>query len=99
MAGMRYAKLFAQDGFVVVGLALGCDTVGHEGCLSEKNGVTIAILAHSLDLPVYPKQNADVANNVLKQNGLFIQSTPLEQILLEPLSYKEISGKLHYQTE
>lgn len=76
-AGIRYGKIFAQKGFVVVsGLAIGCDTAGHQGCL-EASGITVAVLAHSLDVPIYPKENTDLAKQILMNNGLLISEYPL----------------------
>lgn len=62
---------FAKEGYVVVsGLALGCDTSAHKGCLSV-NGPTIAIVANGLDT-VYPTQNARLQEEILRKGGLII---------------------------
>ena len=46
----------AKNGEVVIsGMALGCDTAAHQGCLSV-NGKTIAIVASGLDI-THPKEN------------------------------------------
>ena len=76
-AGLRYGKIFAEKGFAIVsGLALGCDTAGHHGCL-DANGVTIAVLAHSLDVSIYPKENKLLAEQILDSNGLLVSEYPL----------------------
>ena len=66
-----FGEYFGKAGFnVVSGLAIGCDTGGHKGCLSE-NGITTALLAHGLDT-VYPKQNKELADDILEKGGLLI---------------------------
>jgi DNA processing protein len=70
--GIRWGEYFTEYGFnIVSGLALGCDTAAHLGCL-KASGVTTAVLAHGLDMPVYPKQNAELAERILDENGLLI---------------------------
>ncbi|MDE6512557.1 MAG: DNA-protecting protein DprA [Muribaculaceae bacterium] len=47
-AAYRLGQIWARNGYVVVsGLALGCDTAAHRGCLDE-GGKTIAIVASGL---------------------------------------------------
>lgn len=76
-AGMRLANILTQEKFVIIsGLALGCDTVAHQGCL-EAEGTTIAVLAHSLDKTVYPSQNQLLASQIIEKNGLLISEYPL----------------------
>ncbi|WP_276485774.1 DNA-processing protein DprA [Paraflavitalea pollutisoli] len=55
---------------VVSGLAKGCDTAAHTGCL-KANGLTHAILAHGLD-SVYPRENAWLAEKILEHGGCLI---------------------------
>ncbi|MGY0213424.1 DNA-processing protein DprA [Bacillus cereus] len=78
--GMRIAKRiasrFSERGFVIVsGLAVGIDTAGHQGAL-EVNGPTIAVLAGSLD-KIYPKENTDLAQQIIEKNGLLISENPI----------------------
>jgi DNA processing protein len=69
--GERLAARLADEGYVVVsGLALGCDTAAHSGCL-EAGGRTVAVLAHGLD-SVYPKQNAALAERICEEGGCLI---------------------------
>lgn len=70
-AGERLASIFTKNDFVVVsGLAIGCDTAGHLGCLNE-NGITVAVLAGSLE-KIYPKENRGLAIEILEKNGCLI---------------------------
>ncbi len=69
-------KLAAESGIVVVsGLALGCDTKAHEGCV-ESAGVGVAVLAHGLDR-VYPAANRDLAERILECGGCLVSEVPV----------------------
>lgn len=70
--GRRLAQILAEDGYVVIsGLALGCDTVGHEGAL-DAGGKTVAVLPTPIDAPVYPKQNKVLAQRILDNGGTLL---------------------------
>jgi DNA processing protein len=72
----RSGRTAAEDGFVVVsGLAHGCDTLGHEGCLEQK-GVGVAVMAHGLD-KVYPAANRKLADRLLDAGGCLVSEYPL----------------------
>ena len=65
----------AETGCVVVsGLAAGCDTAAHRGCI-EAGGRTIAIVATGLDR-VYPKENAPLQEAILRTGGLVLSEQP-----------------------
>jgi DNA processing protein len=67
----RIGKTLAEKEYVVVsGLAKGCDTEAHRGCL-RSNGVTIAVLAHGLDT-IYPKENDKLAQEILDMRGCLV---------------------------
>lgn len=55
---------------IVSGLALGCDTEAHKGCLSVE-GETIAVVASGLD-STYPVQNKGLQEQIIKSNGLVL---------------------------
>jgi DNA processing protein len=75
-AGERLAAIFSKSNFIVVsGLAIGCDAAAHRGCLKEK-GITIAVMAGGLDR-IYPKENKELAENILDNNGCFISEYPV----------------------
>ena len=67
---------FARKGYVVVsGLALGCDSSAHRGCL-DAMGQTIAIVGSGLDI-VHPQENAPLQERILQHKGLVISEQPL----------------------
>ena len=59
---------------VVSGLALGCDTLGHQGCV-EANGTGITVMAHGLDY-VYPMSNQGLAHDLLESGGALVSEHP-----------------------
>jgi len=68
--------IFAKEGYVVVsGLAEGVDSSAHMGALEVK-GLTIAVLAHGLDM-IYPAKNKQLAETILNNNGALISEYPL----------------------
>jgi DNA processing protein len=69
-------KSLAEAGSTVVsGLALGCDTEGHLGCL-DGGGITVAVMAHGLD-KVSPARNRPLADRILSEGGCLISEYPL----------------------
>ncbi|MDB3905782.1 DNA-protecting protein DprA [Alphaproteobacteria bacterium] len=69
------ARIVAQNSYSVIsGLALGCDTAAHKGCL-DANGKTMAILPSSVD-QIYPVSNQDLANSILGGDGCLISEYP-----------------------
>ncbi len=72
----RSGRIAAEVGFVVVsGLARGCDTHAHEGCL-EGCGVGVVVLAHGLD-KVYPAANCGLAERLLENGGCLTSEYPV----------------------
>lgn len=70
-AGRRVSAFLACSGATIVsGLARGCDTVGHEGCL-EAGGKTVAVLAHGLD-QVHPRENSGLAAMIVERGGCLL---------------------------
>lgn len=72
-AGLYFSKELAKRNFnIVSGLALGCDTTGHQGAL-EAGGFTTAFLATGLDWDsIYPKENKELAKSIVENNGLLL---------------------------
>lgn len=72
----RSGRTAAEQGLVVVsGLAHGCDTFAHEGCL-EAHGAGVAVLAHGLE-KVYPAANRSLAERLLDCNGCLVSEYPI----------------------
>lgn len=74
--GERFGEVAAENEFSVVsGLAEGCDTAGHRGCLNA-HGITVAIVATPLD-KVFPKSNEALYQEILDSDGCAISEYPL----------------------
>ena len=72
----KFGAWLADMSFVVVsGLALGCDTLAHRGCLGS-GGRTVAILAHGLDT-IYPTENKGLAREIVEADGCLVTEYPL----------------------
>jgi len=67
----EFGSALAAEGVTIVsGLALGCDTEGHWGCI-EARGCGVAVMAHGLDR-VYPKANTDLADALIESGGCLV---------------------------
>ncbi|MBB4232896.1 DNA-processing protein DprA [Rhizobium mongolense] len=72
----RSAASAVEAGFVIVsGLAHGCDTFAHRGCV-EAQGVGVAVMAHGLD-KVYPAANKVLARELLDGGGCLVSEYPI----------------------
>ena len=72
----QLGKEYAEKGYVIVsGLALGCDTSAHIGCL-DAGGRTIAIVGNGLDI-AHPKENMGLQKRILDNGGLILSEQPL----------------------
>ena len=70
--GRRLAQVLAEDGYAIVsGLAVGCDTLGHEGAL-DVGGMTVAVLPTPIGAPVYPRQNQGLADRIVESGGALL---------------------------
>lgn len=75
-AAYRWGAAYAQRGYVVIsGLALGCDTAAHLGCL-DAGGDTVAVVATGLDR-THPRENRTLQERILAQGGLLLSEQPL----------------------
>ena len=71
----KLGRKYAQEGDVIVsGLALGCDTSAHKGCL-DVGGKTIAIVANGLDI-CHPKENKWLEERILQEESLMMSEQP-----------------------
>lgn len=81
-AGMIFSEQFAKAGFnIVSGLAIGCDTAAHKGAL-KCDGITTAFVASGLDMPVYPAENKDLAQEIIDKGGALISEYAVGEPLL-----------------
>ena len=76
--GKKSAEYFAynlskQNINIVSGLAKGIDSYAHLGSLNTGN--TIAVLGNGLDM-LYPKENLELANEIIKRGGTIISEYP-----------------------
>lgn len=72
----RCGQNAAEIGWAIVsGLAHGCDTLAHEGCLDSR-GTGVAVLAHGLD-KVYPAANRQLADRLLDGGGCLVSEYPI----------------------
>lgn len=72
----QLGKEYAEKGYVIVsGLALGCDTSAHIGCL-DTGGKTIAIVGNGLDI-IHPKENVVLQKRILDNGGLILSEQTL----------------------
>ncbi len=69
--GCDYAK---RNHVVVSGLALGCDTAAHTGCLDAR-GETIAIVGSGLDI-THPHESKPLQTRILIDVGLLLSEQP-----------------------
>lgn len=63
-------KLIEENMVIVSGLAEGCDSIAHNVCV-EEGAQTIAILPSTLQ-KIIPASNRELADNIIKNNGLLI---------------------------
>ena len=71
----RIARELAEDGVVIIsGLARGIDTAAHRGAV-QAGGLSIGVLGCGLDA-LYPKENAPLAEEMLRLGGGLISEFP-----------------------
>ena len=74
--GKRIGGFVAASGYSVIsGLAAGCDTAGHVGCL-DAGGITVAFVATPLD-QTYPKENTRLSEEIIERNGCIASEYPV----------------------
>ena len=74
--GRRQAREFGRElgaeGIAIVsGLARGCDTEAHVGCVDDASGIGVAVMAHGLDR-VYPPENESLAERLIDRRGCLV---------------------------
>ena len=69
------AKQMGEQGHIVIsGLALGCDTAAHQGCL-DADGQTIAVVASGLDI-THPRVNKSLQDEIIAKGGAILSEYP-----------------------
>ena len=69
-AAFAVARLLAAHGIgVVSGLALGIDAAAHRGCIAG-GGHTVAVLGHGMNVPIYPREHAALAETIAQRGAL-----------------------------
>ena len=75
---MRLGELLAlKECVVVAGLAAGCGTAAHRGCL-KANGKTVAVVGHGL-AHVYPKENAPLVEKIVEAGGAIVSARFIDE--------------------
>ena len=71
-----FENLFAKENYSIIsGLAIGCDTYAHQGCL-DANGMTVAVLSSGLNT-IYPIKNIELAERIVDNNGCLLSEYPI----------------------
>lgn len=71
----EFAGQMGKQGHIVIsGLALGCDTAAHQGCL-DAGGQTIAAVASGLDI-THPKVNKSLQDEIIAKGGTILSEHP-----------------------
>lgn len=71
ISGEFFGEYFGRKGYnVVSGLAKGCDTAVHLGCL-KGGGMTTAIVAHGLHM-VYPIENEELTQSIVDSGSVLL---------------------------
>ena len=68
-------ELGAEGIAIVSGLARGCDTEAHVGCVENASGIGVAVMAHGLDR-VYPPENKSLAERLIDRRGCLVSEYP-----------------------
>lgn len=91
-AEMLAGELATRGITIVSGLARGIDTCAHRAAL-QAGGMTVAVMASGLDI-IYPKENAPLAQEIVKQGALVTELPPATPPLARhfPFRNRIISG-------
>lgn len=71
----KFSKQLAENDIIVVsGMAIGIDTIAHNGCL-DGNGFTIAVLGCGVDI-CYPSSNKELMNKIISKGCIISEYPP-----------------------
>ena len=94
LATEKFVSNLVMNGFVIVsGLALGVDACAHETVV-KNSGITVAVLGSGVD-HIYPADNRNLAERILRKGGAIISEYPLGTPALQhhfPMRNRIISG-------
>lgn len=72
----QLGEYYAQNGWTVVsGLALGIDTLAHQGALKARSSQTIAITGGGI-LNIYPTENQALAEAIMAEGAILCENEP-----------------------
>jgi len=74
---LEFSRFLSQSGITIVsGLAMGIDSIAHQGCV-ETSSRTIAVLGSGIDdKTISPPRNKKLAQEILQKNGLILSEYP-----------------------
>jgi DNA processing protein len=75
MSEMLSRDLASRKLVILSGMARGIDTAAHKGALAA-GGITIAVWGTGVDV-IYPKENKELAENIIRHGGTIISELPL----------------------
>lgn len=79
LIGEEIGKILVEKNYNGIGgLALGCDSIGHEKIL-KYGGITGAILGQGLNREIYPRENKNLIKKILDKNGYVISEVPINE--------------------
>jgi DNA processing protein len=88
-ANEKIASCLAQNHMTVVsGLAIGCDSAAHQGCL-KMEGHTAAFLPSPIDC-ILPISNRQLAEDILSQGGCLLSEYPTQKDVFQVQNYHYI---------
>ena len=75
MSEMLSRDLASRKLVILSGMARGIDTAAHKGALAA-GGITVAVWGTGIDV-IYPKENKELAENIIRSGGTIISELPL----------------------
>ncbi len=76
---VKISTALAREGLCIFsGLAYGIDTIGHQSALKE-GASTVAVLGSGIN-NLYPKSNAEIANEIVESGGAVISEFPPDTV-------------------
>lgn len=84
----KFSTALSQNGICIIsGLAIGIDSISHISAMNNV-GRTIAVLGAGFN-NIYPKENKELFNKILENNGCVISEYPPEEKVNTKISKEE----------